>query len=162
MGQHGQQGAERNQWLLQTFIRQAQRLLSITEGERPQLEHFADRHTSDLRSVNVSVCLREDSRPQDCGGVENLTCVYGGSRKDVLIGWVHRGHRQQVPVLLNADPSDLSPPDGAPKRRAGGGPYVAPCMEIKVQFSGLHITMWSHFKVTSSHAGTGFLLVFTL
>lgn len=54
MGQHGQQGAERNQWLLQTFIRQAQCLLSITEGERPQLEHFVERHTSDLRSVNVS------------------------------------------------------------------------------------------------------------
>lgn len=77
MGQHGQQGAERNQWLLQTFIRQAQRLLSITEGEWPQLEHFAECHTSDLRSVNVSVCLREDSRPQDCGGVEKLdVCLW--------------------------------------------------------------------------------------
>lgn len=64
MGQHGQQGTERNQRLLQTFVRQAQRLLWITEGKRPQVEHFAEHNTSDPRSVNVCLRLSEDRRGQ--------------------------------------------------------------------------------------------------
>lgn len=57
VGQHGRQGAERNQWLLQAFIRQAQRLLWITEGEGPQRERCAERHASDLRSVSVRLTV---------------------------------------------------------------------------------------------------------
>lgn len=86
VGQHGQQGTKRNQRLLQTFVCQAQCLLWITEGKRPQVEHFFSKCPSETKWGQSSIWPWRGWELESTGDRDNrwLCCWMLVTTRDLL------------------------------------------------------------------------------